>query len=71
MSRGRSVGEALPREIARICCDVMPHYYAIGSAGTYALMMMNRDVRAACEALATQDVIGMIAALKALEDYTT
>jgi len=64
-----SLGAALPLEIARVTCDVMPHYAEIGAPGAIALEAMKRDVRAACEATAAQDAIAMLRAYQALKGW--
>lgn len=64
-----TVGDALPREMARVRDEVMPAYLEIGPAGAFALAMMRRDLDAAARALAEGDVIAMIRLLGALKGY--
>ncbi len=47
-----TLGEALPREMARVRDEVMPAYIEIGAEGRLALLFMKRDLNAAAEALA-------------------
>lgn len=64
-----SVGEALPREMARVRDVVMPAYQEIGSAGAFALAFMRRDLDYAARALAEGDVVAMIEAYKELKEW--
>ncbi len=64
-----TLGEALPRQMARVRDEVMPAYIAIGPAGTFALAMMRADLDAAAEAMVGGDIVEMIRCLKALEGY--
>lgn len=64
-----SLGEALPKEMARIRDVVMPAYQSIGPAGGFALAMMRRDLDLAAKALAEGDVIAMIEVYQSLKEY--
>lgn len=66
-----TLGEALPREMARVRDEVMPAYAEIGPAGAFALAMMRRDLDEAARALAEGDIIAMLRALESLREYTT
>ena len=66
-----SLGEALPKEMARVRDRVMPEYLAIGSAGRFALAMMRADLDAATKALAEGDIAAMIRAYESLKGYET
>ena len=64
-----SLGEALPKEMARVRDVVMPAYQEIGQSGIFALTFMRRDLDLAAKALAEGDVVAMIGAYKALQEY--
>jgi hypothetical protein len=64
-----SLGEALPREMARVRDDVMPIYQQIGGPGVFALMMMRQSLDAAAKAMAEGDTIAMIQAYQDLKEY--
>lgn len=64
-----TVGDALPREMARVRDKVIPAYLAIGASGGLALAFMRRDLDLAAKALAEGDVIAMIAALQDLREW--
>lgn len=66
-----SLGTALPREMARVRDEVMPAYAAIGTAGTFALMMMRADLDKAAKALAEGDVVEMLCVYESLKGYST
>lgn len=66
----KTLGEALPAEMARVRDRVMPAYLEIGDAGTFALTMMRLDLDAAAKAMADGDVVAMIRAYQALKGYT-
>ncbi len=64
-----SLGEELPKEMARVRDVVMPAYLEIGQAGALALLMMRRDLDFATKALAEGNVLDVIRAYKALKEY--
>lgn len=64
-----TLGEELPKEMARVRDEVMPEYIKIGPPGQFALALMRTDLDLATKALADQDVIEMARALAALKAY--
>jgi hypothetical protein len=71
MTEPASLGEALPKEMARVRDHVMPAYIAIGPVGAFALAMMRADLDKAAKAMAEGDLPAMIAAYQSLKDYET
>jgi hypothetical protein len=69
MTATTSLGEALPREMARVRDHVMPAYLAIGPVGGFALACMRADLDAAAKALAEGDVVEMIRVYDRLKGY--
>lgn len=65
-----TLGEALPREMARVRDQVMPPYIEIGRAGQLALTMMRADLDRAAKAMAEGDVVEMARAYQSLKDYS-
>ena len=65
-----TLGEALPKEMARVRDEVMPAYIEIGRPGEIALAMMRHDLDRAAKAMAEGDLVGMISAYKALKEYS-
>jgi hypothetical protein len=66
----KTLGDALPAEMARVRDEVMPAYVEIGPAGAFALAMMRRDLDEAARALAEGDVVAMIRAYESLKGYS-
>ena len=64
-----TLGDALPREMARVRDEVMPAYVEIGWVGSFALALMRRDLDAAARAMAEGDVVAMARAFEALKGY--
>ncbi len=65
-----TLGEALPREMARVRDEVMPAYREIGPSGLIALMAMRLDLDRAAKAMAEGDVIAMLAVYKSLKEWS-
>ena len=66
-----TLGEALPREMARVRDDVMPAYVGIGWPAAVAVAMMRRDLDRAAKALAEGDAVEMLRAYESLKEYET
>ena len=68
-----SLGEALPREMARVRDEVMPAYQhpALAGAGAFALIGMRRDLDDAARALAEGDVVAMLRVYQSLKEWHT
>lgn len=64
-----TLGEELPKEMARVRDDVMPAYIEIGPAGALALAFMKRDLDIAARAMAEGDLPSMIGAYQSLKEY--
>lgn len=67
----RTLGDALPKEIARVRDQVMPAYLAIGPAGGFALAMMRKDLDDASKAMIEGDVVAMLRCYESLKGYDT
>jgi hypothetical protein len=65
-----TLGDALPREMARVRDEVMPAYQAIGLAGAPALVMMRTSLDLAAKAMAEGDVVAMLRAHEDLKGYS-
>jgi hypothetical protein len=64
-----TLGDELPKEMARVRDVLMPQYQSIGPAGGFALVMMRASLDRAAKAMAEGDLPAMIAAFKELKDY--
>jgi hypothetical protein len=66
-----TLGDALPREIARVRDQVMPAYIEIGPPGALALMFMRKSLDAASKAMIEGDVVAMLRAYEDLKGFKT
>lgn len=66
-----TLGDALPREMARVRDEIMPAYQAIGAPGLFALTMMRADLDRAAKAMAEGDIVEMVRVCKSLQEYKT
>jgi hypothetical protein len=62
-----SLAEELPKQQARVR-KVLGHYKEIGDAGNFGAAMIENSLRGAAEAVASGDVLAMLAAHEALKD---
>lgn len=69
MSETKSLGDALPEEIARVT-KLLGQYIAIGPDGTFGAIMIRASLASATRALAEGDVIAMITAFQDLQAYS-
>lgn len=65
-----TLGDELPKEMARVRDEVMPAYIEIGAPGRIALAMMRADLDRAAKAMAEGDLGEMIRACENLRGYT-
>lgn len=70
-----TLGEALPREMARVRDKVMPAYLALRHMPNVIvepqLNLMRMDLNNAAKAMAEGDVVAMLRAYEALKGYNT
>lgn len=64
-----TLGDALPKEMARVRDEVMPAYQSIGPSGSLALAMMRADLDAAAKAMIEGDVVAMVKVYQSLKGY--
>jgi hypothetical protein len=64
----KSLGEALPEEIARVS-EIIKMYESIGPPGMFAAAMMKGSIKMAVSALANGDVVAMIRCYQDLKQY--
>ena len=65
-----TLGEALPREMARVRDELMPRYIEIGLPGTFALALMRKALDDAAKAMISGDVVEMLRCFQELKDFT-
>lgn len=63
-----TVGDALPREMARVRDHVLPHYVELGPVGMFGAAGIRADLDAAARAMAEGDVVAMIRSLQTLRE---
>lgn len=70
-----TLGDALPREMARVRDEVMPQYQAVrrmsGVTVEPALYLMRASLDAAAKAMAEGDAVAMLRCYNDLKGYTT
>jgi hypothetical protein len=64
-----TLGEELPKQMARVRDEVMPSYHDIGPAGGFALAMMRNALDRAAKAMAEGDIVEMVRTCKELQDF--
>lgn len=64
-----TLGDALPKEIARVRDEILPVYLEIGPAGEIAAAMIRADLNAASKAMMEGDVVSMINIYNSLKGY--
>jgi hypothetical protein len=69
MSDAKSLGEALPQEMARVRDELLPMYDAIPT-GVFAATLMRQDLDRAAKAMAEGDTVEMMRVYQSLKDYT-
>lgn len=65
-----TLGDALPKEVARVRDEVLPAYKAIGQPGAIASRLMEIDLQEAGRAMLSGDVVAMIRVYKSLQGWT-
>lgn len=69
MNESMTLGEALPREMARVRDELLPMYDSIPT-GAIAAAMMRADLDRAAKALAAGDVVEMLRVYESLKGFT-
>ena len=63
-----TIGDDLPRQMARVRDEILPQYAAIGQGGIFGATMIRHDLDIAAKAMAEGDVVGMIRAYQRIRD---
>lgn len=63
----KSLGEALPLEIARVRDELIPAYLECGIGGLPAVMLMRADLDRASKAMIEGDIVEMVRIYKGVE----
>lgn len=70
MSKIDTLGDALPREIARVRDEVLPVYVEIVPPGIFAAARMRADLDRASKAMIEDDVGAMARVYESLKGYS-
>lgn len=62
-----TLADALPKECARVR-EILGYYKELGPVGMFGAAFIEQDLREADRAMASGDVVAMIAALKTLQE---
>ena len=65
-----TLGDELPREMARVRDKVMPAYLEVGPPAQFALAMMRKALDDAARAMASGDAVEMLRAYEELKGFT-
>lgn len=65
-----TLGDALPKEMARVRDKLIPIYQACGRSSGFAIMLMRKALDDAAKAMAEGDVVAMIRAYQDLKEFS-
>lgn len=63
-----TLGDDLPRQMARVRDELIPAYLSIGPSGAFGLAMLRQELDRAAAAMASGDVVEMLRAYQALKE---
>lgn len=64
----QTLGDDLPRQMARVRDELIPAYQSIGPAGTFGLAMLRSSLDRAARAMASGDIVQMLRSYQELKD---
>jgi hypothetical protein len=64
-----TLGDDLPREIARVRDRVIPAYLECGPGGAFAVAMMRADLDRASKAMIEGDIVEMVCVYQSLKEW--
>lgn len=64
-----TLGDELPRQIARVRDELIPAYMECGPGGAFAIAMMRADLDAASKAMIEGDTVAMLRICQKLQDW--
>lgn len=67
-ARVRTLGDELPRQMARVRDELIPAYESIGPAGAFGLAMLRGALDRAAKAMAEGDIVQMVRSCKELQE---
>lgn len=63
-----TLADELPKQMARVRDELLPHYDAIGPAGAFGAAMIRAELDRAAKAMAEGDTVEMIRVCQALKE---
>lgn len=63
-----TLGDDLPRQMARVRDELIPAYQSIGPAGAFGLAMLRQSLDNAAKAMVSGDVVAMLRAYQNLKE---
>jgi hypothetical protein len=63
-----TLADELPKQMARVRDEILPHYDAIGPAGMFGAQMIRMELDEAAKALAEGDTVAMIRLCQSLKE---
>ncbi len=64
-----TLGDELPKEIARVRDEVLPEYVALGQSGAFTATLMRKDLNEASRAMIESDLPAMIRIYESLKEW--
>jgi hypothetical protein len=64
----KTLGEALPQQMARVRDELIPAYISIGPPGTFGLLMLRQALDRAAKAMAEGDTVAMLRSYQELKE---
>lgn len=64
-----TLGDELPKQMARVRDELIPAYLECGVGGSFAVALMRADLDAAAKAMVEGDVVEMLRACQKLKDW--
>lgn len=64
-----TLGDELPRQIARVRDELIPVYLECGPGGMFTVTMMRADLDAASKAMIEGDVVAMVRICQKLKEW--
>ncbi len=67
--RMTTLGDELPRQIARVRDELIPAYLECGPGGEFAVALMRADLDRASKAMIEGDIVAMVRICKKLKEW--
>ena len=71
IDEARTLGDALPAEMARVRDEVLPSYLSLRPSGMFGATAIRADLDAAAKAMAEGDTVAMLRVYQSLKEWHT